>query len=241
MAAGAVIKDALWRNPKFRRLSRSAQCTFVEVCSQKDLGASGMLTLNVTLLASGCDAITVQDIVDDLAELETHRWVFVDYDTFELFVRSRMRSLGVVKSPNYRKSCLTQAEGVVSPKLRRELAMEFGRWGLPEGDDMALWLMGSETLPKPFGNTPSLSPPPPQSLSRGGDRPVCRRHDENHDGPCRSCEARRKWDEQHADVARVEARRAIKAARLACPHCDENGMIDTPNGVRRCTEHSEAM
>lgn len=72
-------------------------------------------------------------------------------------------------------------------------------------------------------------------------RPHCSKHEENHEGPCRSCQRRREWDERHAVQSEIDQRRALKEARRACPVCDENGMVETPAGMVRCGEHGEAV
>lgn len=84
------------------------------------------------------------------------------------------------------------------------------------------------------------------SATPAGDRPRphCSKHAENHDGPCRPCQRRREWDEAHAVSAaqsEIEQRRLLKEIRRSCPHCDENGMMETADGMVRCTEHREAV
>ncbi|MGV0785206.1 hypothetical protein [Mycolicibacterium sp. XJ775] len=66
----------------------------------------------------------------------------------------------------------------------------------------------------------------------------------NHPNPprCPACaDARRAheaWEKaQRADE--VRHRRAIKAARTDCPHCDSNGLVETADGMVRCTAHDE--
>jgi len=218
------------------------------------MDCAGLLTLNLILLAKACDHIGVDDIVTDLGELETSRFVFVDYDTDELFVRSRMRDLGVVKSPNYRTNALRAARLVQSVKLRREVAVELRRWGRPDADELAELLNGSGTLSEPFRNPNTNTPPPSQTHSqtpraRASDRPICKKHAENHDGPCPACQRRREWDEAHADELKtneLERKRAAKEAatrlRENCPRCHGLGTYeDASGGVHTCQPHQEAL
>lgn len=82
------------------------------------------------------------------------------------------------------------------------------------------------------------------SNARAGERPHCSKHSENHEGPCRTCQRRREWDDAHAaEFAATELgkRRALYEARLSCPKCDPNGMIDTGKGLARCGAHGEAL
>lgn len=116
-------------------------------------------------------------------------------------------------------------------------------------------------------HTPNPTPNPSTSLlvtSGGGvaevdarepraPRPHCARHEENHDGPCRKCQARRKWDE--ANVERVQAdeldrKRTAKAeagrVTRECPRCDDDGWLLGADGTptdpaRKCTHRSEAQ
>lgn len=78
----------------------------------------------------------------------------------------------------------------------------------------------------------------------GKKRPTCSKHPENHTGPCRGCQRRREWDEAHAArLAETEIgqRRVMRQVRVECQHCDENGMVETPAGMTRCTQHREAV
>jgi len=68
-------------------------------------------------------------------------------------------------------------------------------------------------------------------------RPHCPDHSENHDGPCRKCQARREWDERHeADVKADELhrKRTIRAAIDNCRDCDQYGRLDD---LSPCPKH----
>lgn len=64
-------------------------------------------------------------------------------------------------------------------------------------------------------------------------RPHCPKHDENHEGPCRACGRRRKWDEAHADDElnrkRAERQALIDTVR-DCTECDEFGRTVNDDG-----------
>ncbi|MCV7434838.1 hypothetical protein [Mycolicibacterium bacteremicum] len=256
--SAALIRESIWRDRDFRSLPRGAQATYVQLCSQKDLDCAGLLTLNVGLLAKGCDQIDKAAILADLAVLEDHRFVFVDDETDELFIRSYMRTAQVVKSPNIFKSALKSAGMVESDKLRAEVAAELRRLHRAEADKLADELnpSGSHrpdptkgsgtlpengTLPEPSSTGTGLglgSPSVGGYLGEGtAPRPHCPKHVENHDGPCRPCEARRKWDLQHeADVKADELhrKRTIRALIDACPDCDQVGRLDD---LSDCPKH----
>jgi hypothetical protein len=125
--AAGMLKESIWRDKDFRALPRSAQATYCELISQKDLDRAGLQPLQVAKWAKGCDEISDADIWDDLKVLESRRFVFVDEDTDELFIRSYMRHAEVARYPNILKNALRCAGLVASEKLRHELAKELRR------------------------------------------------------------------------------------------------------------------
>lgn len=127
--AFGMIDESIWRRDReFRALPRGAQCTFLQLLSQRDVDTAGVLTLHVDLLAKGCDEITPEDIRHDLKTLEAARFVYVDDDTDELLIRSYVRRV-TAKSPNALKSALKLSKTLASPKLRQVLAGELRRIG----------------------------------------------------------------------------------------------------------------
>lgn len=130
--AFGMIDESIWRRDReFRALPRGAQCTFLQLLSQRDVDTAGVLTLHVDLLAKGCDEITSEDIRHDLKTLEAARFIYVDDDTDELLIRSYVRRV-TAKSPNALKSALKLARTLASPKLRHILAGELRRIGKAE-------------------------------------------------------------------------------------------------------------
>ena len=171
--AAALINEGLWRKDReFRALPRTAQCTFLQVLSQKDLDTAGVLTLHLELLAKGCDELTIEQLRADFACLEAARFVFVDYDTDEMLVRSYVRLVSAVGGPKNRAwlSVPKNARLVVSPKLRHELALELRRLRRKDADDLA-----AEIHPAPTPSEPPSNPLPtgsePPSNSGGGSNP----------------------------------------------------------------------
>lgn len=118
------------------------------------------------------------------------------------------------------------------------------------GDTMVDEPLGSEYVstgesryPDPTRPDPTLNP----LVTYGGEgalvdanhppRPHCPDHSENHDGPCRKCQARREWDERHeADVKADELhrKRTIRAAIDNCRDCDQYGRLDD---LSPCPKH----
>lgn len=265
--AGGFTHEAIWRDKDWRKLSRSAQCTYMQLLSQKELDCAGILPLQADKWAQGCDNVSVQDVWDDLDELQEARFFFYDLDTYEGFIRSYMRNSNVLKVPNMMKSALRSAVLVASETLRSELAAELRRTERPEAVIVAAQIDPSGTPPEPFGNpsvtvdspNPSGTLPEPTgvgmgkgtgltsvSSSVGERRPECSQHETNYEGGhCRPCQKRREWDDAHADDeldAKRQLREARHAAMLACKRCDKFGwaLDDTEMPIEpavKCTVH----
>lgn len=135
--AAGILKESIWRDREFRALPRSAQATYAQLISQKELDRAGIQPLQVFKWAKGCDDFTTDDFMADLKVLEEHRFVFIDEDTDELFIRSYMRHCDVVRYPNILKNALRCAGMVASEKLRHELAKELRRLRRAEADRVA--------------------------------------------------------------------------------------------------------
>ncbi|PBA43542.1 hypothetical protein CKJ63_03525 [Mycobacterium avium] len=150
--AAGVIKESIWRDKEFRALPRTAQATYCQLISQLDLNRAGIQPLVMTKWAKGCDEITTDDLAADLKVLEQHRFVFVDEDTDELFIRSYMRHCDITRYPNILKNALRCAGMVASEKIRRELARELRRLRKAEADRVADQIEPT-TVPEPFNGS----------------------------------------------------------------------------------------
>ncbi|MDD7813669.1 hypothetical protein PP713_13955 [Mycobacterium sp. CSUR Q5927] len=208
--------------------------------------------------------------MDDLDELQRELFVIFDHDTDEAFVRTYIRNSNVIKVPNMLKSARRSAELVASNAIKPFLAAELRATGNPDCIAVAEKIDPSSTPPEPFEKTSgTLSEPfsnpsdsnPSRTLSEGsgvgtgvgvshfgrnlggeGRRPRCSKHEENHDGPCRACQRRRKWDEDHAEdeLQRKRAdRQALINAVKECPECDEFGRTVNDEGdiTGFCSRH----
>lgn len=185
--SAGLIRESIWRDKEFRALTRGAQCTYLELVSQKEIDRAGIQPLQASKWAKGCDEITTDDIWRDLNELQAARFVFFDEDTDELFVRSYMRSTEVVKQPNILKNACRCATLVASEMLRHELAVELRKlrvsvatttadeidpgeeFAYPSGTPTEPIANPSETLPEPLN--PSGTPLEPPGVREGeGER-----------------------------------------------------------------------
>lgn len=256
--AAGLINEGLWRKDKvFQDLPRLAQCTFCQVLSQKDLDTAGVLTLHLDLLAKACTELTNDQLIADLKALEDARFLFVDYDTDELLIRSYVRIVSV-KSPNAWRSVPKNARLVASEKLRHELATELRR--LRKSDATAL---ANEIDPNPTpsgprsnlvetpseGDTPSGRDPNPHSLvpvqvkssvSSGSPwegeppSPFCSNHPNGTPRACTNCQRSREASERwESDKAAHEKALRVAAAerRRNCKPCGGTGWVDLPDGT----------
>jgi Helix-turn-helix domain len=76
--------------------------------------------------------------------------------------------------------------------------------------------------------------------------PACPKHPDGpyHDQNCRQCKLWREWLEaqpQRAEEARKREAERRRAIIKACNRCDDNGMIDLGNSVRRCAHSAEEV
>ncbi|UXA19514.1 hypothetical protein [Mycobacterium sp. SMC-4] len=268
--AGALINEGLWRKDKeFQKVPRLAQCTFCQVLSGKDLDTAGVMTFHLDLLAKGCDELTVEQLKEDFAALEDRRFLFVDYDTDELFIRSYVRLVSV-KNRNSWLSVPKNARMVASEKIRHELAMELRRLKRKDATELADEIDPVPTPSGPGGNPVETTSQPgtPSEPRRDGDsqvlvpvlvspsvvgsvgvqraRPNCSKHETDADENCRACMRRRLWDEEHAadELERQRDKRAAVASALqaaidACRECDEEGWRYDDRAVK-CTHPAVA-
>ncbi|QBG78460.1 helix-turn-helix DNA binding protein [Gordonia phage Walrus] len=158
--SGGFIDESIWRDRDFRALPRTAQATFAQLLSQKELDRAGLLPLQPTKWVKGCDAMTLDDLTADLKALEDARFIIVDEETDELLVRSYMRRSNVIKQPNLLKNALKCASMAASDRLRRELAVELRRLGRSDTRAVAEEIDPTTNPENPF-ETPTDDVPNP--------------------------------------------------------------------------------
>ena len=257
--AAAMIYESIWRDGDWRKLSRSAQCLYVQLLSQKELDCAGLLPLQPTKWAKGCDEMTVEQLWADLDELQDHRFAFYDVDTDEVLIRTQVHKPFIIKGPKTRESALRAAKLCASPALRAVLSAELRATGLPDFVAAAEDLDPSqppETNPtdrvsKPYPNpietlsggypidTPSIPPGTGTGTglthlgnnSRGEERPHCAKHPEGNpnDDPCRGCQRARTWDETHAGTQQAAQAQTEAANRRATAQAKAAAIHDCPH------------
>lgn len=140
--AYANVATALWRDDEFRPLSLAAQHAYLLLMSQPDISAAGILSLNLTRWASRTKDVTRASLRAAIEELEANRFVALDEETEELLVRSFVRWDNGYSNPKRRPVIKDAASHVESGTLRRVLAAELDRLGLP-GAEWVGWVSDS--------------------------------------------------------------------------------------------------
>jgi hypothetical protein len=254
--AAGIIYESIWRDPDFRRLSRTAQTMYAQLLSQKELDCAGVLPLQPDKWAMGCEELTVEQVWADLNELQAGRFVFYDLDTWEALVRTHMRNSNVLKVPNMRKSAQRAARLVGSASLRSVLAVELVATGDPDlastGRDLA---PNSVRVAEPFANPSGTLPEPTGvgkgmgvthlSRDKGGEaRPQCSKHPQGNpnDEPCGGCRRVREWDQAH-DASRaaddLQAKRLARERAESCPTCHGTNWVPDTDPAIKCNHNNQ--
>ncbi len=256
--AAGFIQESIWRDPDWRRLTRTAQALYMQLLSQKELDCAGVLPLQPHKWAKGCTGLTVAQVLADLDELQRGRFVYYDRDTDEAFVRTYIRNSNVIKVPNMRKSARRSATLVGSPTIRGILAAELRATGDPDCIVTAEQIDPSphpdskqilEPLAKGSGRVPEgsgvgkgkgMGVTVGNNLRGVARRPNCSKHPNGNSeqANCRACMRRREWDDNQAATEaadELDGKRRARERADACPDCHGTHTIpDGPDQVRKC-------
>jgi hypothetical protein len=135
------VSTGLWRpDDDFHGLGMAGQWAYFMLITQPDISAAGVLSLNVKRWASRTDDIDPSIVVAALQRLQDAGKVVYDTDTEELLVRTFVKWDGGYNNQKRRPVIERAARAVESMKLRRVLARELSKLGLPTdwvglGDD----------------------------------------------------------------------------------------------------------
>lgn len=131
----ANILTAIWRNEDFRNLTREEQLGYLQLATQPDISAAGVLALNATRWADQSRDTTAAMVIGVLTQLQTKRFIAFDTTTEELLVRSFVRWDGGYTNSKRLPVIERAARDVLSPLIVRTLAAEFARLGLDRLSD----------------------------------------------------------------------------------------------------------
>jgi hypothetical protein len=91
--------STMWRDETFTTLSGFAQGTYIQLLSQKDLNAGGIIPTRERRWASMSNGATVAQIEASLAELRVGGWIYQDDDQQETFVSGFFEFEDIQKQP----------------------------------------------------------------------------------------------------------------------------------------------
>lgn len=131
----ARIMTSIWRNKEFRALSEQQQRAYLFLVTQPDISAAGVLPLRLRRWADASSTSTADGLAQLFKELESGRFIVVDWDAEELLIRSFIRWDGGFNNPKRRPVIVRDAADVESDVIARHLAMEFKRCGIDAPPD----------------------------------------------------------------------------------------------------------
>lgn len=113
----AKLLVTVWTDDEFLALSDGAKLLYLALISQPDITPAGVVALTERrwrrYLDGGLDAVS-----DALDELHERRFVLLDEDTAEVWVRTFIRHDGRLENDNLAKSVHSSIVEIRSPKLR---------------------------------------------------------------------------------------------------------------------------
>ncbi len=115
----ARIKTALWTdNMEWRQLTGRAQRCYLMLCSQPTISLCGVVALTMRKWAGLAVDETEASLRAALDELVAHRYIVVDEDLEEVWIRTFLRHDGVWRSPKTRSAALAQVAHISSPRIK---------------------------------------------------------------------------------------------------------------------------
>lgn len=130
----ARVFTSIWKDPEFLSLSVSAQRLYFFLLSQEDLSYCGVMPLRERRWQPKAAGLTLAELELDIKALEAtqRRFIVIDSDSGELFVRSLLRRDGIWRQPNLLKQARESATQIESQMIRDCLLAELRRLPLDE-------------------------------------------------------------------------------------------------------------
>lgn len=147
----ARIHVSIWHNDDFRALSAESQRVYFLILSQPTLTWAGVAPYTPKRWARLAANTTATRVVKAVGELASRRFLVVDEETEEVWVRTFVRWDGVLTQPNVMKAMLADLGAIASHTIREAFLEEY-----------------PDVHPNPFGNpSPNPSPNPSGNPSVG--------------------------------------------------------------------------
>ncbi|MFE7462354.1 hypothetical protein ACWFMI_24790 [Nocardiopsis terrae] len=123
----AKFYTKIWSDKDFIALTEQLQRGFMMLVSQGNLNAAGIIALQPRRWARFAADSTPESVTAVVAELEARRFVYADWDTEELLIRSYMRNDELWKQPNVIKGSFDDIEATLSDRLKAVIRTELQR------------------------------------------------------------------------------------------------------------------
>jgi len=114
----ARVLVSIWNDPDFTNLAASEQRLYLLLLSQPDLSLCGVLALRPKRWARLCPSDTTETVLRDLKRLSDERFVLVDDEVDEVWIRSFVKYDGLLRVPNMRKGMENAMTQVVSKDIQ---------------------------------------------------------------------------------------------------------------------------
>lgn len=155
-----------WCDPDFLGLSAQAQRCYMLLLSQSDLTLAGVIAYRPSRWARFAPNTTAESIEKAVAELASARFVVVDEDAGELFVRTFVKNDRAYRSPKLAKAMWQAADMIVSETIREAFEESLPDDVPPRGASAAT---GRPRTPRDTpSDTPSDTPPGGVADTAGG-------------------------------------------------------------------------
>lgn len=174
----ARIMTAIWSNADFCRLHEPAQRLYLLLVTQKDISAAGVLHLRMRHWSDLAPDSTPDRTAQTLKELESGRFIVIDWDKEEVLIRSFIRWDAGYNNPKRRPVIVKAAADADSPIITRCLMIEFQRCGIPTSgppDDPASAPVDSQSDSHAYSQSDGLSDAPDPASPPLPSKPSLRR------------------------------------------------------------------
>lgn len=120
------LTSTIWTDTDFRALpNTTTQLLYLALISQPDVSACGRLSVATRRWASGMAGVDRDEVEDSLMDLEEAQFVWVDYETDELIVRSFVKHDNGISNPRRLAAIRNAVTEITSAELRTLLLKEY--------------------------------------------------------------------------------------------------------------------
>jgi hypothetical protein len=241
------IYTSIWKDPDFVAMPSEPQRLFMLLFSQGDISSCGTLSLTLRRWSKMASDTTIDSLSDALSILVSNGFAVVDEDAEEVLIRSFIKWDKGYKVPKRLMAIRDAAQAVTSTALQQVINGELAKLGIPidtPSDSDTATDIDIATVPGisnvSRGGTGNREP---GAGSRGASDapppPVCSKHPDGTEQPCRACGAarkkREKWDTENRQSAEQFAE--YLKTQPECTHGVPGGNIERPNiGTPSCAQ-----